>query len=228
MDFPLPPGSAITVETFNNKELLGPEAVSFILRTTLTREHHDDPNVLKFISEYVSCRDVRQASALAGIPSAIGHKLRRLTDIHVAINKLTEAAVMKYGLDANEVVEKVKEIAFVDIAEFENEDGTYKTSLRAISPETRRAVKKFKVRNLYERDPNGMQIKVGELIEVELWDKMKAVDLLGRETDLFKEKKIVEHGITENMRDILLASQERADQAVEEAREVTIEAEVIK
>lgn len=196
--------------------LLGDDTVSAILRDHLRPEHQTDENVLRFISSYMTCRSRTQAAKEAGLPARSGHYLLTRPDIHAAIKALTLASVTKYGFDASEVVERVKEIAFVDIAEFENPDGSYKTSLAGLSPETRRAVKKFKVKNLYGEDPNGMQVKIGELIEVELWDKMKSLELLGREEDLFKETKKVQHDVTSNMAAVLLESSKRADERIAE------------
>ena len=190
------------------------DEVGAILRDTLRPEHQTDPNVLRFISSYIVCRSASQAAKEAGLAPRSGHYLRARPDIHAAIKALTERSVMKYGFDASEVVERVKEIAFVDIAEFENADGSYKTSLSGLTPETRRAVKKFKVKNIFGKDPNGMDVKVGELVEVELWDKMKSLELLGREEDLFKETKKIQHDVTNNMAAVLLDSSRKADERI--------------
>jgi len=118
----------------------------------------------------------------------------------------------KYGYDAHEVVERVKEIVQLDPGIFENPDGTFKTSLMQIPPEARRAIKKFKCKNIYENDPNGIPRVTGQLIEVELWDKMRATELLGREKNIFKETKVHQHDVTANMADVLLESKRRADE----------------
>jgi hypothetical protein len=188
------------------------DEASFILKATLMPYHQDDPNVIKFIASYLICRDVKQAAREVGITPRDGENLKRRPDIHEAIRQITEKAVLKYGYDANDIVEKVKEIANVDPVEFENPDGTYKESLSQLTPETRRAIKKFKVKNIYETDPNGMKVVVGKLMEVELWDKMKAVELLGQEKEIFKQKKVVQHDVTTNMKDTLLGSARLADE----------------
>ena len=198
------------------------EGSAFILETTLITEHQDDPTILKFIDIYLNCRDVNQASKEVGIHPSSGKALLKRHDIHKAISKLTQMTLNKYGFDAHDIVEKVKEVGFVDISELENEDGTYKTSLRAISPETRRAIKKFKVKNIWETDPNGMKVVTGEIIEVEMWDKMKAIDMLGREVDLFKEKKVIEHAVSGNMKEMLLESRERAEKAIADSHEANV------
>ena len=194
--------------------------VDMILKTTLTSTHYHDPKVIHFIKSYLNCRDIRQAAKESNLTYHSGRAARNSPDVQAAIQLLTEKAIIKDGLDVGEIIEKVKEIMQVDIAEFQNPDGSYKNSLIEISPETRRAIKKFKVKNLYDFDPNGVKVKIGELIEVELWDKMKSIELLGREKGIFKETKKIEHDVTANMKELLLESRKRAETAAIESRVV--------
>lgn len=217
MDIPLPKNmrnvemkdAPMEVKDADNK--LTKADTSFILRTTLIPQHREDPNVLAFIREYLLCRSTAQAAKACGLTTRDGENLRRRPDIHEAITQITEQAVLKHGYDAGEIIERVKEIVNIDPAEFENADGTFKESLNDIPPEARRAIKKFKAKNLYGQDPNGMKVVVGKLIEVEFWDKLKSVELLGREKNLFKETKVHEHNITANMSNTLLESKKRAE-----------------
>lgn len=204
--------AAMTVGSFKEDHKLTEDETSFILKTTLLPEHREDPNVLRFISSYLRCRSTVQAEREAGLKARSGHNLRARPDIHAAITKLTEKSVMKYGFDASEVIERVKEIAGLDPIDLFNDDGTCKENMKDIPAEARRAIKSFKVKNLYETDPNGMPRLAGKIIEVQLWDKMKAQELLGREKDLFVEKKTIKHDVTENMANVLLDSTRRADQ----------------
>lgn len=197
------------------------DETSFILRTQLLPHHRDDPNVLRFIQSYMACRDARQAAREAGITPRSGVNLRSRPDIHKTIEALTTKSMMKYGFDAHEVIEKVKEIANIDPADIFNPDGTCKTDIHSIPPESRRAIKKFKVKNLYENDINGVRTCIGQLVEVELWDKMKASEMLGREEGLFKETRKVEHDVTSNMASLLLESNKRATDRVERMIDVT-------
>lgn len=195
------------IETKNGK--LSEDETAYILRSTLLPEHHEDPNVLRFIAGYMRCRNATQAAREAGLHARAGANLRSRPDIHRCLTALSEKSMMKYGFDASEIIERVKEISGIDPIEFENDDGSYKTHMKDIAPEVRRAIKRFKVKNLYQTDPNGMQYKVGEIIEVELYDKMKGLELLGREKQIFKETKVTTHDITENMAAALLESSKR-------------------
>lgn len=192
-------------------DMLTEDETWLILSTTLRPHQLDDPVLVRWILKYCQCREVAQASREVGIRNDRGYKLRTTPEVHAAIEAITAKAVMKFGYDATEVVERVKEIAGIDPIEFENPDGSYKTSLSQISPEARRAIRKFKVKNIYEKDPNGMPRVVGQLIDVELYDKQKGLELLGREKSLFKETRKVEHDVTENMASLLLESKQRAE-----------------
>lgn len=187
------------------------DETDFILSTTLRVEQRDDPLVLTFIKSYLECRSCSQASKAAKIQTHQGQTLLRKPEINACINMITQKALMKYGYDASEVIERVKEIAAIDPIEFENADGSFKTNMSQIAPESRRAIKKFKCKNIWGEDSNGMKIVIGQLIEVELWDKMKAVELLGREKNIFKETKVVQHDVTKNMASVLLGSQQKAE-----------------
>lgn len=182
---------------------------SLILNATLKPEHRDDPLVIAWIAAYMNCRDVRQAAMEVGIDPRSGKNLRARPDIHLAITKLTDKSVIKYGFDATEVVERVKEISNVDPIEMERPDGSYKNKMSEIAPETRRAIKKLKVKNTYLKDPNGIPYIEGQIIEYEFHDKMKAHEMLGQEKDVFKPKSVVEHDVSSRMADVLLESAAR-------------------
>jgi len=184
--------------------------LSYILRKHLRPVEIANSNLVKFITSFVNCRDVKQASRDAGIQVREGRNLRNRPSVFLAISEITEKALLKHGYDASEVIERVKEILSIDPVELENEDGSFKKSLKDVPPEARRSIKKFKAKNLYGTDANGIAIVIGELIEVEFWDKMKAAELLGREKNIFKETKKIEHDLTVNMSSVLLESKKRA------------------
>jgi hypothetical protein len=212
--FPKPPGVTPPQpqQTINNEDVL------FILKTELKKEHFENFQIIGFIAAYLNCRDVKQAASVSNVSFAQAREWRKMKDIATAIDKVTEAAVLKYNLDAGEIVERVKEISNLDPADLMKPDGTFIDNLKEIPPETRRAIKEFKAKNIYEEDANGMKVMVGKLIEVKFWDKLKGNELLGREKNLFTEKSVVTHDVTSNMMNILLQAKERSEQRALEAR----------
>lgn len=193
------------------------DEVTFILDTTLLPHHATDPKVVTFISRYLLCRHTAQAARESGLAAADGRYLIQRPDIYTAIRKITDRAIMKHGYDAGEVIERVKEMSDVDPGDLQDPaTGEIVENLHRLPVATRRAIKKFKAKNIYETDPNGIPRVVGKMIEVEFHDKMRANELLGREKDLFVEKKKVEHGVSADMKSVLLDSKRLAQEFIAE------------
>lgn len=225
MGLPLPPKQPPTVSEVNTPDhyertgMLTSDEASFILDSTLKGKHRRDPSVLSFIEAFVRCKNIGQASDEAGIKPSLGYLIRHRVDVSAAIQKLIDKSAVKYGFDASEVMERAKEIVDFDPIAVQNPDGTFKSNLHDISPEARRNIKKLKVNNLYKtvEDINGIKTKliVGEVIEYEFYDKLKAVDLVGKEKEMFKTTTKVEHSVTKEMASILLESARRGQNASE-------------
>lgn len=196
----------------------------FILDATLSRKRRDDPSVLSFIDNFIRCKNIAQASSEAGIHPSLGYKIRHYKDVANTIQKLIDKSSVKYGFDASEIMERTKEIVDFDPIQVQNSDGTYKSNLHDIAPEARRNIKKMKVKNLYNQveDMNGMKSKIliGELIEYEFYDKLKAVELTGKEKEMFKNTTKVEHSVTKDMASILLESARRGKEKSLEYKDV--------
>jgi hypothetical protein len=212
---PVPQGFLETPATLKDEssgELEASES-GFILDATLNARNRKDPMVIAFIDSFIRCKNIAEASSDAGIKASEGYKIRHRKDVSAAIQKLIDKSTVKYGFDASEIVERTKEMVDFDPIEMMNADGTYKDNMFDIEPAARRNIKKLKVHNLYNQieDLNGMKKKIiiGKVIEYEFYDKLKAIDLVGREKELFKTTTRVEHDVTKNMASILLASAER-------------------
>lgn len=184
-----------------------------ILKANLRPEHLLDHKVSEFISKYLGCRSVRQAAKESQLTYQDGKYLYNQLDINTCIQKLSESEIVKYGYDAAEVVERTKELAFADPAEMVDNSGAYIKNIKDIPAATRRAIKKIRVKNIFEEDINGVPQYKGEIIDYEFWDKPKALELIGREKDTFKKTTVVEHDVSKNARNFLLASVARADEA---------------
>jgi hypothetical protein len=193
----------------------------------LRPDHLKDERILKFILSYCTNRNASQAARESGL-GGTGTYWRQRPDIHACIEAMTQRMLIKHGYDSHEVIERVKEIATIDPIEFQNPDGSYKTHLSDIRPEARRAIKKFKCKNIFGVDDNGMPKVAGILIEIELWDKMKANEMLGSEKNIFKKTTVVQHDVTTNMKDVLLESGNRAEERLRlmAARDVTEDTDV--
>lgn len=219
MDLPKP----TTPAPDKNGELTENE-YEFILDATLHEKKRRDPVILGFIESFVRCKSISQAAAENRISYSRAYNLRNQSDVANAIQKMIDKSAVKYGFDASEIMERTKEIVDFDPILLQNPDGTFKSNMNDIPAEARRSIKKMKVKNLYQKteDINGMpdKIMVGELIEYEFYDKLKASELVGREKKLFKNTTVVEHDVSKDMASILLDSVSRADKAKEKVIEV--------
>jgi hypothetical protein len=240
-DFPLPPKPPV-VSTLPEVPVPTPvkrdgrltdNEVELILTDCLTKKNRNDENVLSFIESFVRCKNVSQASGEAGIPYSSGYNIRHRKDVAHAIQKLIDKSYMKYGFDASEIMERTKEIVDFDPIHLYNPDGTFKENLHDIPAETRRNIKEMKVQNLYntEEDINGIKKKIiiGRVIEYKFYDKMKAIDLAGKEKEMFKTTTKVEHTVTKDMASILLAAAKRGEEKSSAFKPSTVvDAEVVK
>lgn len=183
-----------------------------ILDATLKKKHRNDPNVILFITNYMRCRVVAQAARESGLTPSQGSNLINRGDIYSAIVKLTEASSRKFGIDADEVVERMKEVLDVDPANYFNEDGSYK-DLHQIEPAARRAIKSITIKETWGEDLNGIKKQDGRIVKLEFWSKEKAAEMLGPETEagVFDKKLTVVNDVTERMETILLGGKERAE-----------------
>lgn len=205
---------------------------SFILDAELKPKHRKDPTVISFINCFVRCKNISQSAQESGIPYSLGYSIRHRADVASCIQKIIDKSAMKYGFDASEIMERTKEIVDFDPIMVQNPDGTFKSNMYDIAPEARRNIKKLKVKNLYStiEDINGMKksIIVGEVIEYEFYDKLKAVELSGKEKEMFKNTTKVEHSVTKDMASILLAAAQRGQQAsITQSTPRTVESYVV-
>lgn len=193
------------------------EESKFILDTVLDKRYRHDSTVLAFIASFVRCKNIAQASEEAGIKPGLGYRIRHYKSVSNAIKAIIEKSAEKYGFDSTEIMERTKEIVDFDPIMLQNPDGTFKNNLYDIPPEARRNLKKMKVKNIWgeHEDINGIKDKIiiGEVIEYEFYDKMKAIDLAGKEKEMFKTTTKVEHTISNDMANILLESAKRGEEA---------------
>lgn len=232
MDIPSPlkPGIPSPIAPTKRDGALTENEASFILDAELSKKRRNDPSTLAFIESFVRCKNIAQASDDAGIDKSVGYRIRHYVDVSSCITKLIDRSAIKYGFDASEIMERVKETVDFDPIAVYNPDGTFKSNMYDIAPEARRNIKKLKVKNIWSDldDINGMKKKIiiGEVIEYEFYDKQKAIDQAGKEKDLFKNTTVVKHDVTDNMAEILLQGARRGqDTAIEFSKQKVVDAQ---
>lgn len=206
--------------------LLYDEEISIIMANTLLPQNRENHNILKFIESFVRCKSIVQASDEAGVNPRLGYVYRHKKDVALCIQRIFDKATIRYGFDAAELVERVREVTDFDPIMLQNPDGTFKSNFNEMEPAARRNIKSMKVKNLYNQvqDMNGIKQKIiiGQLIEYDFYDKLKAAEILGPEKELFKKSVKVEHTVTKDMAEILLSSKRLAETRQVEMKDIEV------
>jgi hypothetical protein len=194
---------------------LDSEEIFQIMKNNLPANLREHPTIHAFILDYLDTRDTTQTAANLGINPATAKRLRNRKDVHKTIVALTKTACLKYDIDPETIVKRVNDIATFDPGDIiDPATGACVENIHEVPVEIRRCIKKMKVENIKEKDHNGVEHIVGRAVTVEFWDKLKASEMIGKELDLFKEKKIIELGPTKDMANLLLESRRRAEERI--------------
>ena len=141
-----------------------------------------------FCENYIIKFNASEAGRTAGYSKRtvgnIAHELLKKPRIQRYLAHLVARRSVKTGITAEMVVTELARIAFQDLGDFVSFDGktVILNSFDDIGDKTCN-IKKIKITDLY----NAMDEKVGQKSEIELHDKMKALELLGRHTAAFTD-----------------------------------------
>jgi hypothetical protein len=195
------------------------KTVDQIIQQQLLPEHALDPIIVKFIYGYLDTRDVGDASKIARITKISGNKLMMKTDIQNALREINKTLARAHNFNAAEILERANEIAQFNPSDIFNDDGTIKAH-KDIPSYLMRTVKKMKVEEVWTPDSNGIKIQTGRIISIEFWDKLKAVELLGKFEGVFKDTTRHEIGVDASLANMLLGQAEQ--RAIAASRVVTL------
>ncbi len=163
----------------------------------------------RFVDEYLVDTNATQAAIRAGFSArtakATGSKLLKDPEIAAAIAAAEKARSVKVGLQAEDVLKALMEIAFLDPADIFTPEGTLKP-LDQIPREARRAIVGLEVETLYDT-VDGVRQPVGQLRKVKLADKVRALEDLAKHLGLLREK--LEVSADASFAEILKAARER-------------------
>jgi hypothetical protein len=183
--------------------------INQILMNTLTPEHAMDPQILRFLNNYIENWNTSDSAKVANLKTEQGKRILRKPDVQAAITRINETFGRRANYDAREILERVNEVAQFDPAECFNADGTVK-DIKEMSGPARRAIKKLVVKEVWENDMNGVPMMTGFIKTIEFWDKMKGLELLGKDEGRFVDQSKVTHEIGGNLAAVLLSSERRA------------------
>ena len=193
-----------------------PRTVHQILNDTLTPTNAIDPTIWKFILAYLETRHVGDAAKSVKLTAAQGKRILAMADVQLAVREIAESQARVNAFDLSEILERANEIAQVDLTDLFTPDGAIKP-IDQIPSAALRAVKKMTVEEVYDRDDNGIPSDkaTGRIIKIDFWDRLKAVELLGKHEGGFKDTLVHEHTVSKSLADVVLAEAERRALAIE-------------
>lgn len=109
------------------------------------------------------------------------------------------ACDMRAEWSVDSILSELRHLARVDIRTLFDERGNL-LDPHDWPDHTAKAVSGLKVKELFDRNGN----KEGEIIDVKLWDKIKSLELLGKNLKMFTDKH--EHSVDKKLEDLLAAS----------------------
>lgn len=186
-----------------------------IINNTLLLEHALNPKIPEFIKNYLTYHNLADAARASRLDIKEARRIINKGDVQDAIKAITSKWAKTTGFDSDELLERVNEVSTIDPADLFNFDGTIK-DLHSLPRSLSRTIKKIKYKEFTETSPDGMELKVGRIVDIEFHDKLKATELLGKHLSMFKDKVEHTHDIGKNMSDILLKRAEERMKGIDD------------
>lgn len=145
-----------------------------------------------FCKEYITNGNNAAAAArVAGYPESRSADLLKSPSIQAEMRRTLKILTMRHEVTADRIIEELAAIAFLDIADVLNDDGTIKP-ISQIPQKARRAIAGLDIAEIFEREGN-TKILAGHLKKFKIHSKEKALELLGKYLGMFTDKAVVEH-----------------------------------
>ena len=117
--------------------------------------------------------------------AVLGHKLLRSIKVRHRIEALMGDIVLDSHIKPIQVLNEFADLAFANLADMVNEDFSLK-KLSKLTPGQRKAIKKLKITTNKRFNKEGETIGEKVIVEVELHDRMKALEALAHYTGILK------------------------------------------
>jgi phage terminase small subunit len=145
------------------------------------------PKQKRFVQEYLVDLNATQAAIRAGYApkraDAIGYENLRKPGIQEELQRYQSKLAEKVEVTIEELIIAYKQIAFADLAECYDENGFLK-NIHDIPASCRMAIAGLEIDELFEGKGEDRE-RIGQTKKLKLWDKLKALDSLGRHLGLF-------------------------------------------
>lgn len=157
--------------------------------------------VLAYLEDLVIASAARKVGMSAGAASQTLKRARVAEAVRWAIEQRAADA----SVTASRVLEEVRTLALTDVIGALYDDEGRPISPRSLPEAVRRCIASIEVEELYEGTGQD-RVAIGRVRKIKVWDKLKAIDLLGKHLDLFRDR--VEHSLSKSLEDLIAESYE--------------------
>ena len=143
-----------------------------------------------FVHEYLIDLNKTQAAIRAGFSEKTagqaGSRLFKNVEIQAKIQHAMDERAKKTGVQAEDILAELLKVARLDLGVLYAEDGSLKP-IHEIPEDARRAIAGIEIDELWEGSRDARE-QVGVTRKVKLWDKLRALELLGKHLKLFVDR----------------------------------------
>ena len=162
-----------------------------------------NPKQARFVQEYLIDLNATQAAIRAGYSKKTadvqGYQLLQKPLVSEAIVKAQAGLSDKNGDLVQKIIDELKIIAFSDIANHTRIDpdtgAICAKGFDEMPPGASRALQSIDENRAIKEDADGNKVTVYDKVNFRMWDKLKAIDLLGKHLGMFKELAEVKHDV---------------------------------
>lgn len=148
----------------------------------------------RFIDEYLLDRNGKKAAIRAGYKPAGAEcqasRMLRNVKVETAVKKAIAEQQKRTQVTTDKVLAALWEVANSDFLDIYQKDGTLK-SIHEMPEETRRAIASIEIKECGTNEDGGS--KPSKTMKVRFWDKLRALEMLGRHLKMFSDKIEISH-----------------------------------
>ena len=137
---------------------------------------------MRFCYEYIKDLNGTRAAIRAGysVKSAryIATELIHKPQVAILIKELTEEMLKKCEITTEKTLRELAKIGYFDLNDLRDEKGKFPTAIKDINALSGSVVKNYKINVSL----------AGKIVKIEMYDKMRALELIGRYQNIFNER----------------------------------------
>ena len=150
---------------------------------------HASPQEVAFARTYALTHDRTKAREAAEFTEEEAARALRSMAIRERIDYYMDLQAMKLDIRTDRLFQEMAAVGFSDPAEFYDSEGRV-LPLHAMPPHVRACIKSIDVKETEDLMADGT-IRVQRKVNIQIWDKLKSLDMIARAKGLYQETAVV-------------------------------------